>query len=140
MERIEEFSKLTGVVRGLMSEGRARLQTTTYKKIAKVLQIEEFVVPYKTLSIFKKEDVQDVLKKNKPLEFIGYDEILPDGTVTFLVHVNQLALGLEKTNRLTRLNTGSNTGVIHGKTISYLIKNNPNIDVEQLIMDLQKKC
>ena len=97
-------------------------------------------VHYKTLSLFKKEDDIDVLKKSKPIKFLGYNEILPDGTVTFIANANQLALGLEKCNRLNRLNTGENYGSIHSKTTSNLIKNNPELNIDELIETLKKKC
>lgn len=139
MDREQEFLKLSEVLRQLISDGYNRRQLNLYKKICDILQIKTLPVTFKTQSMFKKIDTIDVLKKNKPMHFLGFIDIVPNGTVRFSANASS-DLEPMKQRALNRMNGGSDYGAMTCETVSELVKNNPNLDVDALIETLQKKC
>lgn len=139
MDRSEEFKRLTMEVRQIILDGFDRGQSKLYKKIAQILQINSMEITYKTLSVFKKVDTIDVLKKSKPIKFLDYIDIQQDGTVKFRANASY-DLDTMTQNKLNRINTGEEHGLMIGTTVSNLIKNNPNIDINELIRTLQERC
>lgn len=139
MDREQEFLKLTQVVRQLISDDYNRRQLNLYKKICDILQIKSLPVTFKTQSMFKKIDTIDVLRKNKPMHFVGFIDVNQNGKVTFSANASS-DLDPMKQRALNRMNAGSDYGTMTCEAESELIKNNPNLDVDALIETLQKKC
>ena len=97
-------------------------------------------VNYKSLSAFKKEGIQDILKSSNPYQLIGFQKIYPDGKVECIATPNMGKMSVENANRLSELNTGDENQPLYPTTYSELIKNNPNIDVVELIKTLESRC
>lgn len=140
MTREEQFKELSNVVGNILREGYQRNQGNLSKRVASILQIKTCPIKYKTLSAFKKEDYQDVLKTSNPFELIGFSKFYIDGRVECIVTPNVSRMSIENKNRLNRINTGDDNTPLYPITHSELIKNNPNIDVIELIKTLESRC
>ena len=140
MSREEQFEELSKVVKNILREGYQRNQGNLSKRIAGILQINTCPIRYKTLSAIKKEGYQDVLKSNNPYNLVGFDRFYPDGKVQCIVTPNKAKMTIENANRLNRINTGDDYTGLYPTTYSELIKNNPDIDVAELIKTLESRC
>ena len=137
MTREEEFEMLSKVVGEIIHDGYMRHQGNTCKRVANVLQIKSCNLTYKTLSGAKKLETRNLLVTSKPMILIGFSKIEPDGTVEFKATANVDSRNEEELNYL---NTGDRHGVMIGKATSELIKNNPDINIQELIKTLEKRC
>ena len=140
MSREEQFNELTNVVRTIIHEGYQRNQGNLSKRVSTILQIKTCVIKYKSLSAFKKEGIQDILKSSNPYQLIGFQKIYPDGKVECIATPNMGKMSVENANRLSELNTGDENQPLYPTTYSEKIKNNPNIDVVELIKTLESRC
>lgn len=140
MTREEQFNELTEVVRKIISEGYQRNQGNLCRRVTAILKITSCPIKYKTLSAFRKEGYQDVIKSRNPYELIGFSKIEPDGKVTLIVAPNISKMSTDDGERLNRINTGDDYTPLYPVTYSELIKNNPNIDVVELIKTLESRC
>lgn len=140
MSREEQFEELTNVVRTIVSEGYQRNQGNLSKRVAIILQIKTCVIKYKSLSAFKKEGIQDIIKTSNPYHLIGFQKIYPDGKVECIATPNDSKMSIENANRLSELNTGDENKPLYPTAYSELIKNNPDIDVVELIKTLESRC
>ena len=66
MSREEQFKELTNVVRTIIHEGYQRNQGNLSKRVTAILRIKTCVIKYKSLSAFKKEGIQDIIKTSNP--------------------------------------------------------------------------
>lgn len=137
MTREEEFEALSKVVEEIIHDGYMRNRGNTCKRIANVLQIKSCNLTYKTLSGSKKIETRNLLVTSKPMILIGFSKIEQDGTVEFKATAN---VDLKNEEELNYLNTGDRHGVMIGKASSELIKNNPDINIQELIKTLEKRC
>ena len=140
MPREEQFKELTNVVRTIIHEGYQRNQGNLSKRVCAILQIKTCVIKYKSLSAFKKEGIQDIIKTSNPYHLIGFQKIYPDGKVECIATPNDNKMSIENANRLSELNTGDENKPLYPTAYSELIKNNPDIDVVELIKTLESRC
>lgn len=140
MSKEEQFNELTKVVRTIIHEGYERNQGNLSKRVCAILQIKTCVIKYKSLSAFKKEGLQDIVKTSNPYQLIGFQKIYSDGKVECIATPNMGKMSVENANRLNELNTGDEHTPLYPTTYSELIKNNPNIDIVELIKTLESRC
>ena len=140
MPKEKQFEELTNVVRTIIHEGYQRNQGNLSKRVCAILKIKTCVIKYKSLSAFKKEGLQDIVKTSNPYELIGFQRIYPDGKVECIAVPNVRKMSTESANRLNELNTGDEYTPLYPTTYSELIKNNLSIDVVELIKTLESRC
>ena len=139
LSREEQFEELSKIVSGIIKDGYTRNQGNLCKRVARILQIKSCVLTYKSLSAVKKVEARDLLKSSKPFELINFHKIEPDGTVHFMATANPM-LSMDNMHRLNRLNTGDDYGTMEGTTVSELIKDNPDINVNELAKTIESRC
>ena len=139
LSREEQFEELSKIVSGIIKDGYTRNQGNLCKRVARILQIKSCVLTYKSLSAVKKVEARDLLKSSKPFQLIDFYKIEPDGTVHFMATANAM-LPMDNMHRLNRLNTGDDYGAMEGTTVSELIKDNPDINVNELAKTIESRC
>lgn len=140
MTREEQFEELSKTVTNILREAYQKNQGNLSKRIALILQIKSCPLKYKSLSALKKDGYQDIMKSNNPYELIGFSKFYSDGKVECIAMPNMAKMSVEKANKLSYINTGDEDTPLYPITYSELIKNNPKIDVVELIKTLESRC